>query len=41
LSAGSYEYNFASDKFNLSSGVYYYKLVSGNYSGTKKMILVK
>lgn len=41
LNAGSYEFNFAADKFNLSSGVYYYKLVSGNYSGTKKMILIK
>ena len=26
---------------NLSSGVYFYSLVSGVYSDTKKMILVK
>ncbi len=26
---------------NLSSGVYYYKIVSGNYSETKKMILLR
>jgi hypothetical protein len=26
---------------NLSSGVYYYKLESGNFSDTKKMLLIK
>lgn len=39
LTPGIYEYNF--DASNLSSGVYYYKLQSGNYSETKKMILMR
>jgi hypothetical protein len=37
--AGSYEYNFnASD---LTSGIYFYKIMSNNYTATKKMILIK
>lgn len=36
---GDYEVKF--DASNLPSGVYYYKLTSGNYSETKKMILLK
>jgi hypothetical protein len=37
--AGSYEYNFnASD---LSSGIYFFKIQSNNYTATKKMILMK
>jgi hypothetical protein len=39
LVAGTYEYNFNST--GLSSGVYYYKLISEEYSDTRKMILVK
>lgn len=39
LNPGVYQYNF--DATNLSSGVYYYKLQSGNYSETKKMILMR
>lgn len=39
LTPGVYQYNF--DASNLSSGVYYYKLQSGNYSETKKMILIR
>lgn len=39
ISAGSYEINFSGDK--LSSGVYYYTIESGNFSQTKKMILMK
>lgn len=39
LTPGVYQYNF--DASNLSSGVYYYKLQSGNYSETKKMILMR
>lgn len=39
ISPGSYEVNFNSK--NLSSGVYYYHLTSGNYSESKKMILLK
>ena len=41
LNAGSYEYDFNAGKFGLSSGVYYYKLLSGSFSETKKMLLVK
>lgn len=36
---GTYEVQF--DGSNLSSGVYYYKLTAGNYSQTKKMLLLK
>lgn len=39
LSAGTYQYDF--DASNLSSGVYYYKLQSGSFTETKKMILVR
>jgi hypothetical protein len=36
---GSYEVNFSAA--NLSSGIYFYKLTAGNFSETKKMILMK
>lgn len=39
LNAGSHSINF--DAKNLPSGVYLYALTSGNYSSTKKMILIK
>ena len=39
LSTGSYEYLFTAN--NLSSGLYYYTLQTGNYTQTKKMLLVK
>ena len=35
--SGSYEVNF--DASNLSSGVYYYQLKSGEFVETKKMII--
>ena len=37
--AGSYEVSF--DASNLTSGMYIYKIQSGNFSATKKMMLVK
>lgn len=37
--AGSYKSSF--DASNLSNGVYYYKLQSGAYVETKKMLLIK
>ena len=39
LSPGIYKYIF--DGSNLPSGVYYYKVNTGNYSETKKMILIR
>ena len=39
LKPGTYEVNF--DGTNLPSGVYFYKIEAGNYSETRKMILVK
>jgi len=39
ITAGHYNVDF--NGANLSSGVYYYKLTSGNFTDTKKMILVK
>lgn len=39
MQSGKYDVNFnAADK---SSGIYYYKITSGTYSETKKMILIK
>lgn len=37
--AGSYSFNFNAS--SLSSGVYYYKLTAGNFTETKKMILMR
>jgi len=39
--AGSYSITFDAGKYNLSSGVYFYKLQAGEFSDTKRMILVK
>ncbi len=43
LEAGTYTYNFDADSgiLKLTSGRYFYRLVSGNYSETKKMVLAK
>ena len=38
-SAGEYQVEFSSE--NLSSGVYFYQLISGNYIETKRMLLIK
>jgi hypothetical protein len=37
--AGNYKVDF--DASNLSSGIYYYRLVTGSFTDTKKMILLK
>lgn len=39
LSPGSYEYSWNAG--NLAGGIYYYTLTSGNFTDTKKMILIK
>ncbi len=38
---GSYEIQFSGDKYNLSSGIYFYTLRAQDFLFTKKMILVK
>ncbi len=39
LSAGKYKYDFNASL--LPSGIYFYKLEAGNFSETRKMVLVK
>jgi len=39
LEAGVYKFEF--DAFNLSSGVYFYKITSGKFTSIKKMILIQ
>jgi hypothetical protein len=39
LKPGIYEVDF--DRSNFPSGIYYYKLRSGNFSETRKMVLLK
>jgi hypothetical protein len=39
VEAGNYKVNF--NALNLNSGVYFYKLESGSFVDTKKMILLK
>jgi hypothetical protein len=39
LKAGEYEIKF--DALNLSSGIYFYRLTSGNFNSIKKMVLLK
>ncbi|AFH49495.1 BNR/Asp-box repeat protein [Ignavibacterium album JCM 16511] len=40
-SAGNYELEFDAAKYNLPSGIYYYRLTTVSYSETKKMILLR
>ncbi len=39
--AGTYNYNLSIRNFQLSSGVYFYKLTAGNFAETKKLIVLK
>jgi hypothetical protein len=39
--AGSYDATFLASEYNLSSGVYFYKLTAGNFTDMKKMTLIK
>lgn len=41
LGPGEYEKLFSTDKFNLSSGIYYYCLSTPDYSEVKKMVVLK
>lgn len=41
LSAGTHEYLFSAEKYGLASGIYYYRLNSGNISLTKGMVYLK
>ena len=40
-SAGTYKVTFNAQKLSVTSGVYYYRISTGNYSQCKKMILMK
>ncbi|MBK8983693.1 MAG: exo-alpha-sialidase [Ignavibacteria bacterium] len=40
-STGTYSYQFSSASYQLSSGVYFYRLQTSGYTDTKKMILTK
>lgn len=39
--AGNYKINFEANKFNLSSGVYFYTLTANGFTQTKPMVLLK
>ncbi len=39
--AGHYSIQFSADRYNLSSGVYFYRMSAGNFVETKKLILMK
>ena len=41
ISAGSYSVIFNSNAYNLSSGIYFYKLTAGNEIAIKKLMLIK
>jgi hypothetical protein len=41
LSQGNYKYDFNSGDYNLSSGAYFYKLVTSDFTSVKKMLLIK
>ncbi|MBK8551622.1 MAG: T9SS type A sorting domain-containing protein [Ignavibacteria bacterium] len=39
--AGTYNYQFSTVNYQLSSGIYFYKLEAGDFSETKRMVLLK
>ena len=39
--SGTYNYQFSTVYYQLSSGVYFYKIVAGSFSAVKRMILIK
>lgn len=41
LKAGYYSIDFNASRFNLSSGLYFYALITENYRDSKKMVLTK
>lgn len=41
LSQGSYKFDFDAVDYNLSSGMYVYKLVTNDFTAVKKMMLIK
>lgn len=41
LQPGEYQYRFDTRNYNISSGIYFYILTSGDYTETRKMILLK
>jgi len=41
LPPGKYNYQFSTVNYQLSSGIYFYKLESGGFVETKRMVLLK